>query len=69
MARYRRDPRWIEVRFEGECAKCKRPIRRGERAFFYPEDRALYCDGEECGKAATRDFAAHAFDDGNNQCM
>jgi hypothetical protein len=69
MARYRRDPSWIEVRFEGECARCQRAIRRRERAFFYPESRALYCDDEECGKAASRDFVAHAFDDESNRCM
>ncbi len=36
------------------------------RGFYYPEDRSLYCEGEECGKAASREFSARAFDEENN---
>jgi hypothetical protein len=70
MRRYKCDPRWITVRFEGStCAGCKRPIHTGERAFYYPEDRSLYCEGEECGKAAGQEFSARAFDEENNTSM
>jgi hypothetical protein len=69
MRRHKCDPRWINVRFESRCVRCKRPIRAGERAFHYPEDRSLYCDGEGCGKTASREFAARAFDEDNNASM
>ncbi|MGO9605231.1 MAG: hypothetical protein ACLQAT_17890 [Candidatus Binataceae bacterium] len=45
MPRYKCNPRWITVRFEGNCTRCKRAIHPGERAFHYPEDRSLYCQG------------------------
>jgi len=69
MARYKCDPRWINVRFDGTCARCQRPVRHGERAFYYPEDRSLYCDGEKCGNFASSDFSARSFDEENNRCM
>jgi hypothetical protein len=47
-------------------ARCKRPIRTGERALFYPECRSHYCDGDDCGQAASREFSACAFDEENN---
>lgn len=70
MRHYKCDPRWITVRFKGStCARCKRHIHPGERAFFYPEGRSLYCDGDDCGKAASREFSASAFDEENNTSM
>jgi hypothetical protein len=69
MRRYKCDPRWIKVRFEGECVRCKRPIHAEERAFYYREDHSLYCGAEECGKAASGEFSARAFDEGNNTSM
>ena len=69
MPRYKCDPRWITVRFEGTCVRCKRSIHPGERAFYYTDDRSLYCAGEECGKAASREFSAQVFDEENNTSM
>ena len=70
MRHYKCDPRWITVRFKGSTyARCKRPIHPGERAFFYPEVRSLYCDGDECGQSASREFLARAFDEENNTSM
>jgi hypothetical protein len=63
MAKYKSDPRWINVKFDGSCARCKSVIRHGERAFYYPQDRSLYCERENCGQAASRDFSAHVFDE------
>ena len=63
MAKSRSDPRWINVKFNGSCGRCKSVIRRGERAFYYPQDRSLYCERENCGQAASRDFRAHVFDE------
>jgi hypothetical protein len=70
MSRYKCDPRWIIVRFKVRtCGRYKRPIGLGERAFLYPEDRSLYCDGDDCGKAASREFSASSFDEENNTSM
>lgn len=69
MPRYKYDPRWITVRFEGTCVRCKRSIHPEERAFYYTSDRSLYCAGEECGKAASREFSAQVFDEENNTSM
>ncbi len=66
MPRYKCDPRWITVRFDGTCVRCKRSIHPGEPAFYYPRERSLYCEGEECGKAASRDFSALVSDEENN---
>jgi hypothetical protein len=63
MAKYKSDPRWITVKFDSGCARCKSAIRRGGRAFYYPQDRSLYCERDNCGQAASRDFTAHAFDE------
>ena len=63
MAKSRSDPRWINVKSNGSCGRCKSVIRRGERAFYYPQDRSLYCERENCGQAASRDFRAHVFDE------
>jgi hypothetical protein len=35
MAKYKSDPRWIKLKFDGSCARCKSVIRRGERAFYF----------------------------------
>ena len=69
MRCYKCDPHWIAVRFEGECVRCKRPIRPGERAFYYPECRSLCCEAAECGRAASREFTAGASDEENNTSM
>jgi hypothetical protein len=66
MAKYKNDPRWINVKFDGTCTRCKSVIRRGERVFYYPQDRSLYCERENCGQAASRDFNAQVFDE--EQC-
>lgn len=64
MARYSNDPRWVEARFPGKCARCGASIAKGARAFFYPSSRSLYCAGD-CGDEASADFEAAAFDEGN----
>jgi len=59
---YAGDPRWITVRYSGECRGCKRTIKRGEDAFYYPRTKSLYCKGA-CGQAASRDFESCAEDE------
>jgi len=63
MAKYKSDPRWINVEFDGSCVRCKSVICRGERAFYYPQERSLYCARENCGQAASRDFRVRVFDE------
>ena len=48
MARYREDPRWITTRYPGECATCRRKIKKGERAFYHPKGSKMAC--ESCGE-------------------
>ena len=44
-------------------AELPTPIRAGDRAFYYPSDRALYGSGCGHGEKAERDFAAHRIDE------
>lgn len=69
MAMYKSDPRWIKVKFDASCARCKSVIRRGERALYYPQDRSLYCERENCGQVASRDFRARVFDEEHGGSM
>jgi len=63
--RFRCDPKWITVRYQAQCAEpnCQTEINSGERAFYYPNDKALY--GTRCGhgEKAERDFHAHRIDE------
>jgi hypothetical protein len=42
--RFKCDPKWITVRYPAKCAEpnCQTEIKSGERAFYYPGDKALY---------------------------
>jgi hypothetical protein len=63
--RFKCDPKWIMVRYPAKCAEpnCQTGINSGERAFYYPSDKALY--GTRCGhgEKAKRDFNAHRIDE------
>ena len=63
--RFKCDPKWITVRYPAKCAEpnCQTQIKQGERAFYYPADRAVY--GSSCGhgEKAEREFAAHRIDE------
>ena len=63
MPRYKDDPRWIDTRYPATCRQCGKPIKRGDRAFYYPRTRALYCEADDCGGQADRDFNAAAMDE------
>ena len=41
--RFKCDPKWIDVRYPARCAEpnCQTEINSGERAFYYPSDKAL----------------------------
>lgn len=65
MKRHRhiQDPHWLTARFTSKCHHCAQPIRKGARAFYYPNGRKIY--GEACGCAAPRsaEFEAAAQDE------
>lgn len=60
MSRYALDPRWITARFNSLC-KCGKIIKKHARAFYYPNGRTCLC--EECGHAASGEFAAAVADE------
>jgi hypothetical protein len=61
MRRYAGDPYWTAARYASACTQCKRIVRRGERIFYYPKGRSVYC--EQCGEGAAADFRAAAADE------
>jgi len=63
MRTYKGDPYWITTRYAGECSNCGEVIPRGERAFYYPKGRYLYCKHNGCGDTAAADFNSCAMDE------
>ena len=63
MRAYPRDPYWLTAKFTSSCANCSASIRKGARAFYYPSSRTIYCDSDDCGQHASRDFASAMFDE------
>jgi hypothetical protein len=61
MKRYRNDPRWQTARFPGQCAKCKAPIKIGERIFYYPSGKITLSG--KCAETAAAEFEAMAADE------
>ena len=51
--RFKADPKWITARYPARCAEpnCQTEINSGDRAFYYPNDKALY--GTRCGLGET----------------
>ncbi len=65
MMRYRGDPSWLTAKYDGECSAegCHQPIKKGDRAFYYPNSRKILA--VPCGHAeqASNDFEAHRQDE------
>ena len=62
MPSYKGDPRWITIRYQGTCSKCRKTLQKGARAFHYPNGRGgTLC--ETCGEPAAERFAAEAADE------
>lgn len=55
MASYKGDPYWTTARYAGKCTKCGTHVKRGDRIFYYPRCRSVYCAGP-CGQAASAEF-------------
>lgn len=67
MARYgtagtvKGDPHWLTARYPGTCAGCAAPIRKGDRAFYWPHGKRLECAA--CGETSDRRFHAEVDDE------
>jgi hypothetical protein len=54
MRYHGQDPRWLRVKYQGECRKCGAECKVGTQAFYYPVGKRLLC--EDCGNAAAAEF-------------
>lgn len=65
MPRYSRDPYWLTAKFDSKCTKkgCDATIKKGDRAFYYPSSKSCYCQKDECGGQASRDFESACQDE------
>jgi hypothetical protein len=65
------DPYWTTAKFEGRCGfqGCDQVLRRGDRAFYYPNTRKILA--VPCGhaEAASADFDSHRADEDNNRSL
>lgn len=61
--KYHDDPRWVKTHIGGICYQpgCGKWLSPGRHVYWYPRSRGVLC--EEHGRAAERDFLAHAFDE------
>jgi hypothetical protein len=41
---------WINSRYTVKCAECGEAIFAGERCWWDPDARNVYCEGNECAK-------------------
>jgi hypothetical protein len=57
---YKGDPHWTTAKFPGRCTRCGKKINRGDRIFYYPRGKVVYCDAPGCGGSAERDFLTMA---------
>lgn len=57
---YTGDPYWTTARFKSTCKKCGGDIVKGERIFYYPRTKTVYCEDAACGDAAYHDFMTMA---------
>ena len=62
---YSGDPCWTTARFNSKCSGCKGWIKKGERIFYFPRTRDVFCDSESCGHRESRSFEAAAQDEWN----
>lgn len=61
--RYARDPYWLTVRYRATCDKCHGEIKPGERAFYYPTGKKMFCDMPACGQHDSARFQCAAQDE------
>lgn len=49
-------PKWISAKRPERCENCRRTVAIGERFYFFPYARTVYCDGPDCGQAKERTY-------------
>lgn len=60
---YPGDPYWIKAKYKTKCKCCGTEIKVGEDAYYFPKTKAVFCDGEGCGKKEYSGFRAIAEDE------
>lgn len=58
---YSRDPRWLTARFPSTCKECGETVRKGQKAFYFPATKAIFC--RTCGQPHSARFEAERFDE------
>lgn len=51
---FKGDPYWTTARFTSTCRGCKCTIKKGERIFYYPKGKVVYC--KNCGQDEYEQF-------------
>jgi hypothetical protein len=67
---YRGDPYWTTARFTSPCShpSCQEQVTKGQRAFYYPRTKSIYCPKHSL--TASADFnAARADEDAYNRAF
>lgn len=54
------DPKWISDTKTYRCCGCNRLIEPGERMYYFPYAKTVYCAGDSCGLAKERHVNATA---------
>lgn len=62
---YSQDPKWINAKFNSRCHRCQCEIKKGDKLFYYPRCKTVYCDKDDCGKKESASFEASAQDEYN----
>ena len=58
---YSKDPKWIKAKFNSKCSECSFIINKGERAYYYPLGKHIFCT--KCAAKHEADFQSAAFDE------
>ena len=62
---YSGDPYWTSARFTSCCSRCGRSISKGEKIFYYPKTKDVFCSDGRCGESESKSFEAAAQDEWN----
>lgn len=60
---YSGDPYWLRAKFSSSCSRCKTQIMKGDKIFYFPRTKDVFCSADLCGGAESRSFEAAAQDE------
>jgi len=60
---YSGDPYWLTAKFPSSCSRCKKEIKKGDKIFYYPRTKDVFCAAGSCGDAESASFEAAAQDE------